>query len=110
MKKYLIFFLLGSISCSTDSVPKYLEATIVEEGCKTVAQINGTSIGEKWSGYENCVVINNPESDQLPPSFLRKDSTFYFQSYELVSAPVCTGTPPAPGITIRVVGFSATKP
>gem|GEM_PF-2339067 len=110
MKKNLIFFLLGCISCGTDSVPKYLEATIVEEGCKPVAQITGSSIGENWSGYDNCVVINNPESDHLPASFLKKDSTFYFLSYELASAPVCSGTSSAPGITIRVVGFSAEKP
>lgn len=110
MKKYFLFFFLGSISCSTDTVPRYLEATIVEEGCKPVAVIAGTSIGEKWNGYENCVVINNPESDHLPDSFLRKDSTFYFLSYELASAPVCTGTLSAPGINIRALGFSKEKP
>lgn len=108
MKKYLLFFLFINMSCRTEPVPKYLEATIVEEGCRPVAQITGTGIGETWKGYENCVVIHNPESDHLPSSFLRKDSTFYFRSYELATLPVCPDL--SPGIAIRVRDFSAQKP
>ncbi|MCD8540990.1 MAG: hypothetical protein LRY55_15460 [Leadbetterella sp.] len=91
-------------------MPEYLEATIVEEGCSPVAQITGTSIGEAWKGYENCVVIHNPESDRLPSSFLKKDSTFYFLSYELSAPPVCPDPSFTPGIVIRVKDFSAERP
>lgn len=95
-------------SCQDATPPKYLEAKIIEIACKPIAQISGTSIGELWKGYDNVVVINNPAADSLR---IPADSVFYFKAYEITGPNECSNsTGFSPGINIRVLDFSITKP
>ena len=94
--------------CGESTPPEYLEAKVLEVTCLPIAQITGSNIGEKWKGYENVVVINNPFTDGI---FIPSDSIFYFRTYELTEPMVCGSSAGyAPGINIRILGFSPTKP
>jgi hypothetical protein len=109
--KALKLFLLVSVllyGCGEDTPPKYLEAKVLEVSCKPIAQITGTALGEKWKGYDNVVVINNPVTDGI---VIPSDSVFYFRAYELTGPNECSNsTGLFPGINIRVLDYSVTKP
>ncbi len=103
-----ILFSILLFGCGEDTPPKYLEAKVLEVSCKPIAQITGSDIGEKWKGYDNVVVINNPVTDGI---IIPANSLFYFTSYDLTGPNECSNsTAFSPGINIRVLNFSSTKP
>ena len=110
MKAFKLLLLVSVLmyGCGEDTPPRYLEAKVLEVSCKPIAQITGTTLGEKWRGYDNVVVINNPVTDGI---VIPSDSVFYFRAYDLTGPNECGISPGLyPAINIRVLDYSATKP